>query len=42
MERIQFSKWPEYDLEQISKVSKVLESGKVNYWTGNETKLFEK
>ena len=34
--------WPYYDSKQINEASKVLESGKVNYWTGNKSKLFEK
>ena len=33
--------WPTYDDEQIAAVSAVLRSGKVNYWTGDETRLFE-
>ena len=33
--------WPEFDDEQIAKVSSTLKSGKVNYWTGNEGKNFE-
>lgn len=35
-------KWPIFDEEQISVVEKVLRSGKVNYWTGEEGKYFEK
>jgi dTDP-4-amino-4,6-dideoxygalactose transaminase len=35
------SHWPYYDEEQISAVSEVLSSGKVNYWTGDNGKLFE-
>ena len=34
--------WPKYSDDEISKVSEVLSSGKVNYWTGMEGKLFEK
>lgn len=33
--------WPFYDDEQISAVTTVLRSGKVNYWTGEESRLFE-
>ena len=33
--------WPSFDQEYIDVVSKVLESGKVNYWTGNECRKFE-
>ncbi|MEI6321649.1 MAG: DegT/DnrJ/EryC1/StrS aminotransferase family protein [bacterium] len=34
--------WPSYTEEQIAAVSKVLQSGQVNYWTGEECRLFEK
>ena len=34
--------WPSYDNEVIDAVSNVLKSGKINQWTGNEVKLFEK
>jgi dTDP-4-amino-4,6-dideoxygalactose transaminase len=36
------SKWPFYDEEQIESVVRVLRSGNVNYWTGEEGKLFER
>ena len=36
-----FPSWPEFTDEQISAVAAVLRSGKVNYWTGNEGRLFE-
>ena len=36
-----FSPWPSFSQEEISKVSEVLLSNKVNYWTGNEGKKFE-
>ena len=39
---ISFSKWPEYDETQIEEVSKILQSGLVNYWTGSQTRLFER
>ena len=35
-------RWPFYDQEQIDKVNQIIRSGKVNYWTGSEGKLFEK
>ena len=35
------SSWPSFDVEQIKAVTNVLESGKVNYWTGSEGKAFE-
>ena len=34
--------WPFFDQEQINKVTEVIASGKVNYWTGDEGKFFEK
>ena len=34
--------WPYYSSEEIQKVVKVLKSGKVNYWTGNYCKKFER
>ena len=38
---MKISKWPEFDEEQVIACTNVLRSGQVNYWTGNETKLFE-
>jgi len=35
------SSWPCYSQEEINKVSSVLESNKVNYWTGTEGRKFE-
>lgn len=35
-------KWPHYDSDEIEAARNVLMSGKVNYWTGNECKLFER
>lgn len=37
-----FPGWPVFDAEQIAAVTAVLASGKVNYWTGNEVKEFER
>ena len=33
--------WPHFDSDQIDSVARVLTSGKVNTWTGKETKAFE-
>lgn len=33
--------WPIYSQKEIEAVSNVLKSGRVNYWTGNEARLFE-
>jgi len=37
-----FAPWPVFDDEMIGAVSDVLRSGRVNYWTGNEVRTFEK
>ncbi len=37
-----FSSWPNYSEEEIFAVSEVLRSNKVNYWTGQEGRVFEK
>lgn len=37
----QFSPWPSFSQEEADKVSQVLLSNRVNYWTGEEGKLFE-
>lgn len=37
-----FSPWPCFSEQEITAVSNVLRSNKVNYWTGQEGKLFEK
>lgn len=34
--------WPFYDSDEIQAVSKVLASGKVNYWTGSKGREFER
>lgn len=34
--------WPSFSQEEIEKVSQVLRSNKVNYWTGDEARSFEK
>src|SRR5438552_1842617 len=33
--------WPHFDEEQIEAAVRVLRSGRVNYWTGEEGRLFE-
>lgn len=37
-----FSPWPSFSQEEADAVSRVLLSNKVNYWTGNECREFEK
>ena len=34
--------WPHFDSDQIDSVTRVLASGKVNTWTGEETKAFDR
>lgn len=34
--------WPHFESDEIEAVTRVLQSGKVNYWTGNECREFEK
>lgn len=37
-----FSPWPSFSQEEADKVSEVILSNRVNYWTGNEGREFEK
>jgi dTDP-4-amino-4,6-dideoxygalactose transaminase len=37
-----FSPWPSFTQEEVNKVAEVLLSNKVNYWTGQEGREFEK
>ena len=37
-----FSPWPSFTDEEVEAVKRVLQSGKVNYWTGQECREFEK
>jgi dTDP-4-amino-4,6-dideoxygalactose transaminase len=36
-----FPPWPSFDEDDVAVVSDVLRSGKVNYWTGDQGRLFE-
>lgn len=36
-----FAPWPSFSEEEVAAVSRVLRSGKVNYWTGEEGRQFE-
>ena len=38
---MKINSWPDFDEDQIAKVSSILKSGNVNYWTGDEGKNFE-
>jgi dTDP-4-amino-4,6-dideoxygalactose transaminase len=37
-----FAPWPHFEEDEIEAAVRVLRSGKVNYWTGEEGRLFEK
>lgn len=37
-----FSTWPQFTTEEKNAVKNILSSGKVNYWTGNECRKFER
>ena len=39
--KIKFSEWPKYSKFEIAEASKVIKSGKVNYWTGSKCTEFE-
>jgi len=36
-----FDNWPFFDEDEIAAVTEVLRSGRVNYWTGEQARLFE-
>jgi hypothetical protein len=40
--RTQFDRWPQFSEEQVEAAAEVLRSGAVNYWTGEQGKLFER
>ncbi len=42
MHDLDFAAWPCYEPDEIAAVTRVLESGKVNYWTGEEGRKFER
>jgi dTDP-4-amino-4,6-dideoxygalactose transaminase len=42
MQQDNWRRWPEFDAEQIAAVGAVLRSGKVNYWTGEQARAFER
>ena len=39
--RVAFAPWPSYTEAEIEAVTRVLRSGRVNYWTGDEGRSFE-
>ena len=38
----EFDPWPQYAKQEIEAATEVLRTGKVNYWTGEEGRLFER
>ena len=38
----ELSTWPAYSPEEVSAVAEVLRSNRVNYWTGDRTRSFER
>jgi dTDP-4-amino-4,6-dideoxygalactose transaminase len=36
-----FAPWPSFSGDEVAAVTRVLESGKVNFWTGDEGRQFE-
>ena len=42
VKKFEFPVWPHYESDEIAAVTRVLESGKVNYWTGDEGRKFER
>jgi len=40
--QLPFAPWPYFEADEIEAVSGVLRSGKVNYWTGEEGRAFER
>ncbi len=41
-ELLAFAPWPQFENDEIEAAACVLQSGKVNYWTGNQGREFEK
>ncbi len=41
MKNLEWAPWPYYEDDEIEKVTSLLKSGKVNYWTGDEGRHFE-
>lgn len=39
---VPFAPWPHFAPDEVEAAAKVLQSGKVNYWTGQEGRLFER
>jgi dTDP-4-amino-4,6-dideoxygalactose transaminase len=41
-EPVRFPPWPHYDEDEVAAATRVLHSGRVNYWTGDEATCFER
>lgn len=42
MKRLTVPGWPHFEQDEIDAATRVLQSGKVNYWTGDECQAFER
>lgn len=42
MHEMKINSWPNFEFDEINKTVEILNSGKVNYWTGEEGKIFER
>jgi dTDP-4-amino-4,6-dideoxygalactose transaminase len=42
LQLLDFAPWPQFENDEIEATVRVLQSGKVNYWTGKEGREFEK
>ena len=42
MKKIKYSTWPNYSGYEANLVKKIIQSNKVNYWSGDTCKIFEK
>ena len=42
MDKFNISSWPKFEQDEVNKAVEILKSGKVNYWTGEEGKIFER
>ena len=40
--KVDFPPWPQYEEDEIAAATRVLQSGQVNYWNGEEGRKFEK
>ncbi len=39
--RVPFAKWPQFEPDDVAVTEEILDSGRVNYWTGDHGRVFE-